>query len=62
MENDKAIKDGVAKLASLGAKFILVILPMNDPKLYASVKCAGDLISGVNTVCVVGKKFCNEKG
>lgn len=39
------------------ARFVLVILPEVESRMYNRVKHAGDVKVGVHTVCVVGSKF-----
>lgn len=41
------------------ARFVLVILPEVEQRMYNRVKHAGDVKVGVHTVCVVGSKFAH---
>ncbi|KAI4102713.1 MAG: hypothetical protein LQ345_007359, partial [Seirophora villosa] len=43
------------------ARLVLVILPIAHTQLYNRIKHAGDVKTGVHTVCVVGSKFANAQ-
>lgn len=43
-------------------KFVLIILPKADVELYRHIKTIADTKAGINTVCVVAKKFAKERG
>ncbi|RKF74263.1 Protein argonaute 1 [Golovinomyces cichoracearum] len=43
-------------------RFLLCIVPVDDPALYNGIKTVGDTRAGIQTVCVVGSKFSNPRG
>lgn len=43
------------------ARFVLVILPEVDSRMYNRIKHTGDVKIGIHTVCVVGSKFAADR-
>lgn len=61
--DDIKIETELRKIASSvknPARFVLVILPEVEPRMYNRVKHAGDVKVGVHTVCVAGFKFAHD--
>lgn len=61
--DDIKIETELRKIASSvknPARFVLVILPEVESRMYNRVKHAGDVKVGVHTVCVAGSKFAHD--
>ena len=62
--NKKPIEDALKHLSGPGgnnSKLILVVLPSDLALLYNQVKQVGDVKLGIHTVCVIGRKFTEQK-
>jgi eukaryotic translation initiation factor 2C len=42
-------------------RFVLAVLPYNDPGIYNSIKTVADTKHGIHTVCVIAQKFLKEQ-
>ncbi|KAK3381559.1 ribonuclease H-like domain-containing protein [Podospora didyma] len=60
--NSAELEAAFRRLASLRADLVLVVLPKKETTTYNMVKKMGDVDFGIQTVCVVQEKICQEKG